>query len=53
MFIIQVLWISDDGFPDLGGNNGEENCFLDEVCFMRNLLLAFNVFMQSLIILHY
>ncbi|GAU25117.1 hypothetical protein TSUD_274060 [Trifolium subterraneum] len=27
----QVLWISDDGFPDLGGNNGEENCFLDEV----------------------
>jgi hypothetical protein len=34
MFIIQVLWISDDGFPDLGGNNGEENCFLDEVCFM-------------------
>ncbi|XP_057456006.1 DNA polymerase epsilon catalytic subunit A-like [Lotus japonicus] len=27
----QVLWISDDGLPDLGGITGEENCFIDEV----------------------
>uniref|UniRef100_A0A0R0HLB0 DNA polymerase epsilon catalytic subunit n=1 Tax=Glycine max TaxID=3847 RepID=A0A0R0HLB0_SOYBN len=27
----QVLWISDDGLPDLGGINGEQNCFVDEV----------------------
>ncbi|WVZ02207.1 hypothetical protein V8G54_023013 [Vigna mungo] len=27
----QVLWISDDGLPDLGGINGEQNFFVDEV----------------------
>ncbi|KAF7823259.1 DNA polymerase epsilon catalytic subunit A-like [Senna tora] len=27
----QVLWISDDGLPDLGGINEEETCFADEV----------------------
>ncbi|TQD77364.1 hypothetical protein C1H46_037096 [Malus baccata] len=28
----QVLWISDDGIPDLGGINEEDSCFADEVC---------------------
>ncbi|XP_034220092.1 DNA polymerase epsilon catalytic subunit A-like isoform X4 [Prunus dulcis] len=27
----QVLWISDDGNPDLGGINEEDTCFADEV----------------------
>ncbi|KAH7542023.1 hypothetical protein FEM48_Zijuj02G0029500 [Ziziphus jujuba var. spinosa] len=27
----QVLWISDDGIPDIGGINEEETCFADEV----------------------
>ncbi|KAL9391175.1 hypothetical protein Peur_015095 [Populus x canadensis] len=27
----QVLWISDDGVPDLGGNHEESTCFADEV----------------------
>ncbi|ESW04397.1 hypothetical protein PHAVU_011G091900 [Phaseolus vulgaris] len=27
----QVLWISDDGLPDLGGINDEHSCFVDEV----------------------
>ncbi|XP_052190980.1 DNA polymerase epsilon catalytic subunit A-like isoform X2 [Diospyros lotus] len=27
----QVLWISDNGIPDLGGTNEEESCFTDEV----------------------
>ncbi|KAL8475241.1 hypothetical protein ACS0TY_031590 [Phlomoides rotata] len=27
----QVLWVSDNGFPDLGGTNEEEPCFIDEV----------------------
>ncbi|KAL5555227.1 hypothetical protein UlMin_037463 [Ulmus minor] len=27
----QVLWISDDGIPDLGGINEEDTCFADEV----------------------
>ncbi|KAJ8761257.1 hypothetical protein K2173_001313 [Erythroxylum novogranatense] len=27
----QVLWISDDGVPDLGGINEESTCFADEV----------------------
>ncbi|EXB53718.1 DNA polymerase epsilon catalytic subunit A [Morus notabilis] len=27
----QVLWISDDGIPDLGGINEEDTCFVDEV----------------------
>ncbi|KAK4286365.1 hypothetical protein QN277_002926 [Acacia crassicarpa] len=27
----QVLWISDDGLPDLGRINEEETCFADEV----------------------
>ncbi|KAF1884802.1 hypothetical protein Lal_00028689, partial [Lupinus albus] len=27
----QVLWISDDGLPDLGGISDEETCFVDEV----------------------
>ncbi|PPR80400.1 hypothetical protein GOBAR_AA40313 [Gossypium barbadense] len=28
----QVLWISDDGVPDLGGIGEEDTCFADEVC---------------------
>lgn len=27
----QVLWISDDGIPDLGGIHEEDTCFADEV----------------------
>ncbi|OAY51429.1 DNA polymerase epsilon catalytic subunit A [Manihot esculenta] len=27
----QLLWISDDGVPDLGGINDESTCFVDEV----------------------
>ncbi|KAA8544223.1 hypothetical protein F0562_022235 [Nyssa sinensis] len=27
----QVLWISDNGIPDLGGINEEDSCFADEV----------------------
>ncbi|XP_022957705.1 DNA polymerase epsilon catalytic subunit A-like [Cucurbita moschata] len=27
----QVLWISDDGVPDIGGINMEDVCFVDEV----------------------
>ncbi|XAR60114.1 DNA-directed DNA polymerase [Bertholletia excelsa] len=27
----QVLWISNNGFPDLGGINEEDSCFADEV----------------------
>ncbi|KAL0390635.1 UNVERIFIED_CONTAM: DNA polymerase epsilon catalytic subunit A [Sesamum calycinum] len=27
----QVLWISDNGIPDLGGTNEEVPCFIDEV----------------------
>ncbi|KAK4854956.1 hypothetical protein QYF36_002733 [Acer negundo] len=27
----QVLWISDDGVPDLGGTGEEDTCFADEV----------------------
>ncbi|KAH6814720.1 DNA polymerase epsilon catalytic subunit [Perilla frutescens var. frutescens] len=27
----QVLWISDNGFPDLGGTNEDVPCFIDEV----------------------
>ncbi|KAL6341762.1 hypothetical protein AAG906_038006 [Vitis piasezkii] len=27
----QVLWISDNGIPDLGGLNEEDTCFADEV----------------------
>ncbi|XP_057955577.1 DNA polymerase epsilon catalytic subunit A-like [Malania oleifera] len=27
----QVLWISDDGIPDLGGSTEEDTCFADEV----------------------
>ncbi|PSR89873.1 DNA polymerase epsilon catalytic subunit A like [Actinidia chinensis var. chinensis] len=27
----QVLWISNNGSPDLGGTNEEESCFADEV----------------------
>ncbi|CAM8878713.1 unnamed protein product [Rhodiola kirilowii] len=27
----QILWISDDGVPDLGGINEEDACFADEV----------------------
>jgi DNA polymerase epsilon subunit 1 len=30
---LQVLWISDDGVPDLGGNHEESTCFADEVSF--------------------
>lgn len=27
----QILWISDDGIPDLGGVSDEDTCFADEV----------------------
>ncbi|PWA94332.1 DNA polymerase epsilon catalytic subunit [Artemisia annua] len=27
----QILWISDNGIPDLGGNNDAETCYADEV----------------------
>lgn len=27
----QVLWISDNGFPDLGGTTEDVPCFIDEV----------------------
>lgn len=27
----QVLWISDNGNPDLGGTNEEDSCYTDEV----------------------
>ncbi|KAH9660041.1 DNA polymerase epsilon catalytic subunit A [Citrus sinensis] len=27
----QILWISDDGVPDLGGTSEEDECFADEV----------------------
>ncbi|KAL9143406.1 hypothetical protein ABFS82_14G234200 [Erythranthe guttata] len=27
----QVLWVSDNGIPDLGGSNEEVPCFIDEV----------------------
>ncbi|KAJ0576989.1 putative DNA-directed DNA polymerase [Helianthus annuus] len=27
----QVLWVSDNGIPDLGGDNEEETCYFDEV----------------------
>ncbi|KAI3783594.1 hypothetical protein L1987_42678 [Smallanthus sonchifolius] len=27
----QILWISDNGIPDLGGDNEEETCYFDEV----------------------
>lgn len=30
---LQVLWISDDGVPDLGGHREESTCFADEVRF--------------------
>ena len=31
--LLQLLWISDDGIPDLGGINEEDTCFIDEVNF--------------------
>ncbi|KAK9075077.1 hypothetical protein SSX86_003396 [Deinandra increscens subsp. villosa] len=30
-FKYQMLWVSDDGNPDLGGDNEEETCYFDEV----------------------
>lgn len=30
-FYFQILWISDDGVPDLGGIHDGETCFADEV----------------------
>lgn len=32
--IQQVLWISDNGFPDLGGTNEDVPCFIDEVNYL-------------------
>lgn len=26
-----MLWISDNGYPDLGGTNEDVPCFIDEV----------------------
>ena len=31
LLYMQVLWISDDGIPDLGGTYEGETCFADEV----------------------
>lgn len=33
--LLQLLWISDDGVPDLGGINDESTCFVDEVSFWQ------------------
>ncbi|OMO89101.1 hypothetical protein COLO4_19937 [Corchorus olitorius] len=33
----QVLWISDDGVPDLGGTSEEDTCFADEVSLNKCL----------------
>lgn len=30
----QVLWMSNDGIPDIGGINEEDTCFADEVSFI-------------------
>lgn len=27
-----MLWVSDNGIPDLGGDIEEETCYFDEVC---------------------
>ncbi|KAI3765308.1 hypothetical protein L2E82_15338 [Cichorium intybus] len=27
----KILWVSDNGIPDLGGDNEEETCYSDEV----------------------
>ncbi|KAG2397467.1 DNA polymerase epsilon catalytic subunit [Vigna angularis] len=40
----QVLWISDDGLPDLGGINGEQNFFVDEIHHLAvNALLKYSL----------
>ncbi len=31
---LQVLWVSSDGLPDLGGIPEDEPCFADEVGFL-------------------
>ncbi|KAK9126454.1 hypothetical protein Scep_015300 [Stephania cephalantha] len=39
----QVLWISDDGVPDLGGLSEEDTCFADEIHHLAvNALLKSN-----------
>ncbi|KAK6144223.1 hypothetical protein DH2020_021043 [Rehmannia glutinosa] len=39
----QVLWISDNGIPDLGGTNEEVPCFIDEIHHLAvNALLKSN-----------
>ncbi|KAJ8749101.1 hypothetical protein K2173_013708 [Erythroxylum novogranatense] len=42
-FSSKVLWISDDGVPDLGGINEESTCFADEIHHLAvNALLKSN-----------
>ncbi|XP_020527261.1 DNA polymerase epsilon catalytic subunit A [Amborella trichopoda] len=36
----QVLWISDDGIPDLGGIHEDDSCFLDEVSSYNKFYLG-------------
>ncbi|KAL9276406.1 hypothetical protein ACSQ67_026059 [Phaseolus vulgaris] len=42
--ILPVLWISDDGLPDLGGFNDKHSCFIDEIHHLAvNALLKYNL----------
>ncbi|KAI3739792.1 hypothetical protein L2E82_30203 [Cichorium intybus] len=33
----QILWVSDNGIPDLGGDNEEETCYSDEMAMQPKL----------------
>ena len=48
-----MLWISDDGLPDLGGINDEHSCFVDEVCHIVILVLYYPNFLRTLIFTSY
>jgi len=37
-----VLWVSDDGAPDLGSFGEDDACFVDEVC-IDNLYLFMHI----------
>jgi hypothetical protein len=41
IFIMQVLWLSDNGIPDLGGIHEEDTCFADEVSLYLICLMFF------------
>jgi len=51
--ILPVLWISDDGLPDLGGFNDKHSCFIDEVCQVVILVLYYPNFLWTLIFTSY